>query len=1188
MRFRRIGIKNYLEGGFLALAMILLAFSLSVGKFPGNTGREAERISRAIGKRMHILDKHISSALVAGQRTWAGHHDLPSDMVIYRYIDDTLQSWSNLFPVKDDNIASRIVFPRLSKPGESISSPLADVTETPTFVNYGQKWYLVKSERLGNRKVIAGLEIVDSMSDESPNGVNRNLRARRNYAIVPLSESSGSAVTLDDRPVFKVTAASIPGQSSTTHSTMIWFAIGCFVIASLFHLAEKKNLKRLLLVLAGLFAVIIATYIWGESMKNSSKLFSPTVYADGQLFNSLGAVMVTSLLIIFFVGCSFVTRNDIFRKILRTRHTRRTLWLYAGAILLMIAGVFLYVHVIFRSIILNSNISLELYRLNDLSIFSFLVYLTLTGLLMMIPLLAQMLMPALKHLFGFRHNIFSAKSRTVTASVFAVYMVAMAGTLGFKKEQDRVTVWANRLSIDRDISLELELRRTEDKIASDQLIATLSAISNSNSIILNRVIESYMPRVSQNYDIMVEIFPENEKDRRTIAYITDIMTRGVPISEGSRFRYMRDPGERSLYIGGFAYYNQGSGVTMMILRVSPKSNRENKGYAHLLGYSAPGDVLIPARYSYAKYSGKVLTSYKGNYSYPTIVDDDLQRTIDEATSGVVRANGYTHFVNRIADDDLILISRPKTEDFSYIVTFLFLTLIFYFCLSLLTLTRTHPRKRERNYYKSKINSAMMMALIMTLITLATVSVLFVYRRNNANLRSSMADKINSLQTLLQSRCRYVKDFTDFNTQEASGILEDVSTTMKSDITLYTTGGKELRSTTPEVFDLMLMGSRMNPDAFENIIYKNKRYYIGKETIGSKETYFLYAPVFNIQGRMIAIMCSPFTDESFDFRSEAVLHSITVITVFMILLILARFITATAVDKMFKPLTEMGRKMNEASINNLEYIVYEQEDEVARLVRAYNLMVHDLYNSTKKLTQAERDKAWATMARQVAHEIKNPLTPIKLQIQRLIRMKKNGNPAWTERFDEISAEVLRQIDMLADTANEFSTFAKLYTEEPVEIDLDRLLKEEIDLFDSRDNIRFAYMGLEGATVMGPKPQLTRVFVNLINNAVQAIENAQTEAGERGGESFIGRIVISLRLSTKEGFYDIVFEDNGPGVSDDNRARLFTPNFTTKSNGTGLGLSICRNILEKCDAEIFYSKSFALKGACFTVRFPRKRS
>ena len=1186
MSIRRFGIKSCLAGGFLAFAIILFVFSLSVSKLPGNTEREAQKISRVVTDRMHLLDEYISSALTADRRTWAGHNNVPRDMVIYRYIDDTLQSWSNQFPVRNDNIASRIVFARLSKLRDSMISPLAEVTEEPSFVNYGQKWYLVKSEILGSRKVIAGLEIVDSMSEESPNGVNRKLGLGRNYTIVPLSESGGSAATLDGKPVFKIMADSVSGQSAATHLTMIWLAIACFIIASLFHLFEKKTLKRLILVLSGLFAVITATYFWGENMKNSSGLFSPTVYADGQLFNSLGTVLIASLLIILSVCCVFVTRNDIFRRILVSRHTKGTLWLYAFLVTSMMIGVLVFVHVMLRSVILNSNISLELYMLNDLNAFSFLVYLTLTGLLMTIPLLTQMLMPVLKHLFGIRHDLFSAGGRTVTAVAFAAYMVFMTGTLGFRKEQNRVNVWANRLSIERDISLELEIRRVEDKIASDQLIATLSVIKNSNGIILNRIIESYLPRVSQDYDMMVELFPENEKDKGAIAYFTEMVTRGVPISDGSRFRYMRDEGGHSVYTGSFAYYNYGDGVTMMLLRVSPKSNRENKGYASLLGYSAPGDVLIPARYSYAKYSNKALTSYKGNYSYPTIVDKDLEREINEAVDGVVRMNGYTHFINRTSDDDLVIVSRPKTENFTYVVEFLFLTLIFYFCLTILTLTRVHPRHRESNYYKSRINSAMMLALIMTLIALATVSVLFVYRRNNANLRSSMADKINSLQTLLQARCRYIHDFTDFSAQEASGILEDISNTMKSDITLYTTGGKEFRSTTPEVFDMMLLGSRMNQDAFESIIFKNKRYFIGKESIGAKKTYFLYAPVFNSQGKMIAIMCSPFTDESFDFKSEAVLHSISVITVFMILLLLARFITATAVDKMFKPLSEMGRKMNEANINNLEYIVYERDDEVARLVRAYNLMVHDLYNSTRKLTQAERDKAWATMARQVAHEIKNPLTPIKLQIQRLIRMKKNGNPAWVERFDEISAEVLKQIDMLADTANEFSTFAKLYTEEPVEINLDRLLKEEIDLFDSRDNIKFSYLGLDNATVKGPKPQLTRVFVNLINNAVQAIENAQMENEEKGEEPFLGRILVSLRLSLKEGFYDIVFEDNGPGVSDENRSKLFTPNFTTKSNGTGLGLSICRNILEQCNGEIFYSKSFTLKGACFTVRFPRR--
>ena len=143
----------------------------------------------------------------------------------------------------------------------------------------------------------------------------------------------------------------------------------------------------------------------------------------------------------------------------------------------------------------------------------------------------------------------------------------------------------------------------------------------------------------------------------------------------------------------------------------------------------------------------------------------------------------------------------------------------------------------------------MVALVMTLIALVPLSVLFVYRRNNANLQYSMAEKTNSIQTLLEARCRFAQDYTEWNTQEAAAALEDVSNTMKCDITLYTTSGKEFRSTTPEVFDRLLLGARINQDAFENIIYNNRRYYIGKEHIGPEETYFLYAPVFNSQGKM---------------------------------------------------------------------------------------------------------------------------------------------------------------------------------------------------------------------------------------------------------------------------------------------------------------------------------------------------
>ena len=292
--------------------------------------------------------------------------------------------------------------------------------------------------------------------------------------------------------------------------------------------------------------------------------------------------------------------------------------------------------------------------------------------------------------------------------------------------------------------------------------------------------------------------------------------------------------------------------------------------------------------------------------------------------------------------------------------------------------------------------------------------------------------------------------------------------------------------------------------------------------------------------------------------------------------------------MFSPLLEMGKKMNVADVHNLEYIIYKGDDEISSLVDAYNRMVHDLSDSTRQLAQAERDKAWSQMARQVAHEIKNPLTPIKLQLQRLIRMKNTNNPAWEERFDEVSAVVLEHIDILTETANEFSTFAKLYSEDPVLMDLDKTLKDQLVIFDNKDNVRIRYIGMEEAYVMAPKPQLIRVFVNLITNAVQAVEIQQKEALERGEDIMRGEVLICLRNSIKDGYYDVVVDDNGPGVSEENQSRLFTPNFTTKSSGTGLGLAICRNIVEKCGGTISYSRSFGLNGASFTVTVPKMQA
>lgn len=423
------------------------------------------------------------------------------------------------------------------------------------------------------------------------------------------------------------------------------------------------------------------------------------------------------------------------------------------------------------------------------------------------------------------------------------------------------------------------------------------------------------------------------------------------------------------------------------------------------------------------------------------------------------------------------------------------------------------------------------------------------------------------------------------TNEFRNQLGNISAYTKSDISLFTTEGRVIVSTFPEIFERLSIGTRLNGEAYENIVWNNKRYFIHKELIEDRSIYTMSAPVFNSEGDMLAIVSAPYTDAGLGFRNEALFHACFIFTIFFILLLLSALLSTRVVEKMFGPLIDMGLKMNQAKTSGLEYIFYDRDDEISTLVESYNRMVHDLSESSKQAAQIERDKAWSEMARQVAHEIKNPLTPIKLQIQRIIRLKSKNDPSWQDKFDSIVSVVMDSIDQLTDTANEFSTFAKLYGEEPVDINLDQLAIDEMALFGDRDNIEFHYMGLQNSWVSGPKPQLTRVFVNLLTNSVQAIEGMQRDAAEDGRELPKGEIILSVRNSTRDGFYDIVFEDNGPGVKDEDRSHLFTPNFTTKSSGTGLGLAICKNILDRCGGEIFYSRSFTLGGACFTIRYPK---
>ena len=1172
----------------LILALLLFVLSLAGNDAGSNTDKVAVETAARIEKRLTILDGYIQEALDTDKKELILPEGLPDDMVIYRYINDSLQSWSNQFSIINDNISSMLVFQRLTDRRSQIVSPLTEVTDEISYIDLGPKWYLVKSVTdSGDQKVIAGLEIKNTLIDDarkSENGVNPQLRLQGKYSVVPLTDSGGSAVEINGKPLFKILYDNNQATPFFDNSMLRWAAVILFAFAIVLFLASNRTLKAYSVAAAVITLLFILSYIWGIQLNGSAELFSPIIYADGPVFFSLGSLLLINTYITLMITCLFLVRNRItaiIRK--RRRRYRRNLLIFGTGMVILAILNCSYIQFTLKSLLLNSNISIELYRWNTNIFYTLVVYLSYTGLMFCILLLLQCLRPAVKEFFRYRYDMLSGKTLILFAILCSAYFTLISGQLGFKKEYDRVTVWANRLSVDRDLSLEIQLRSVEESIAYDQLISALSHLENTESLIQNRISEYYLNRIRQSYNLQVRIVRDN--DIVGLSYFNNILRSGTPIAYGSRFLFLTDENGRNSYAGLFRFYTPDKGVSRMILNLESNSNREDRGYDSILGkFSKPGDINIPSYYSYAKYKNNRLMSYKGNFPYPTHYDSNAQGYMTNGTKEVTRDQGYVHFMNPVNEDELIIISRSQRGGVVYFISFSYLCLALSGILSIFASSRNKKKVFKSNYFRKRINTILLISSLLILISMTAISILFVYKRNEVNMHNLMTSRITTIQAFVERMARTASSWQSLNTPEFTAQLENIGNTTKSDISIFTPGGKVFKSTTPEVFERMIMGSRLDEEAYHNIRDLHQRFFIHREKVTDFSYWALYAPIFNDNGQMVAIISVPYTDSNFDFRREAFFHGALIFNIFLLLLIGSLIFSTREVSSLFSPLIEMGKKMNAADINNLQYIIYKREDEISSLVDAYNRMVKDLSESTKKLAQAERDNAWSQMARQVAHEIKNPLTPIKLQIQRLIRLKEKNNPAWEERFDEVSAVVLEHIDILTETANEFSTFAKLYSEEPVLLDLDKTLKDQLLIFDNRENIRIEYVGLEEAFVMAPKPQLIRVFVNLITNAIQAVEIQQEH--DQGMEiQSEGRVFISLRKSTREGYYDITFEDNGPGVSEENLNRLFTPNFTTKSSGTGLGLAICRNIVEKCEGEIHYQRSFALGGAAFIVTIPK---
>ncbi|MBQ5688620.1 MAG: GHKL domain-containing protein, partial [Bacteroidales bacterium] len=325
-----------------------------------------------------------------------------------------------------------------------------------------------------------------------------------------------------------------------------------------------------------------------------------------------------------------------------------------------------------------------------------------------------------------------------------------------------------------------------------------------------------------------------------------------------------------------------------------------------------------------------------------------------------------------------------------------------------------------------------------------------------------------------------------------------------------------------------------------------------------------------EGNTQAIINIPYFDNNIKSKINMSNFVITYLNIILVLMGASALVVIIVTRNTIKPLEIIQDKMQKISLTGKnEEIEWNSKDEIGDLIKIYNKLIKELEISANKLMRSERETAWREMARQVAHEIKNPLTPMKLNIQFLQMAWDEKNPDIDRKLRETTNTLLEQIDILSNIATAFSNYAKLPQKSIETLNIKELIINTINLYDNHQNIRFAFVEKNGSDyiINSDKNNLSIVFGNIIKNAIQAI-----------GKKEDGNITIKIKDSVE--FYNVEISDNGCGIREEEKKKIFMPNFTTKSSGMGVGLSIVYDILETLGGSISFESEVG-KGSIFSI-------
>lgn len=443
-------------------------------------------------------------------------------------------------------------------------------------------------------------------------------------------------------------------------------------------------------------------------------------------------------------------------------------------------------------------------------------------------------------------------------------------------------------------------------------------------------------------------------------------------------------------------------------------------------------------------------------------------------------------------------------------------------------------------------------------------------RNQYN--EQLSDKINAVIKDFQGE---IDENRKVETEAWQRLAQNLSETHQTDIGIYFRDGTLAGSSDPYLYQHGLLPLRVPPAAGRSVEDGRSGLYVLNAQTGKLNYRTAFVPIEPAGSPSPLFVGIPYLSQE-GVRPQDLYALIgTLINVYVFMLLAASSIAIVVANSITQPLDRIGEKLQKLRLGRNEPLEWNSDDEIGQLVEAYNDMIAKLEKRTEALRRSEREGAWREMAKQVAHEIKNPLTPMKLSIQHLQRAFKVDPERGAGLIQRVAHTLVEQIESLSRIASEFSSFAKMPAAQNESFPVNELLRSAFDLFDNNpehDAVLHLELPEHELVVHADKSQMLRVFNNLLKNAIQAIPPDQT-----------GKIEVILSDRHDKALVEV--RDNGSGIPEAMQPKVFYPNFTTKSSGMGLGLAMCKNIVEQADGRIYFETEEGA-GTTFFVEIPLK--